>query len=278
MSAPAFRACRNARRGRAGGAHAGRRAGRCSATAPSAHVRRARQAPEHHPPAGQHPSGQPLLLRHGVRIGRLAGRLCARTGACRAAPAGPLSEGLLTVCALAEAALSHYRVISGRPLTPLPRQCVRVISAFWRSWPAKQLQERPGAQTDLLTWGNAWQGVGRRLGEPETRRVFAQIIDAVDYCHRRRGRRGRQRRVAWPRLWHAGWPEPKGGLTPVHPELGMLQRARKTRRSHYSQSAPPCMHVTMRRLQAARSCAECASYQAPPVPDPCASFACCTGT
>jgi serine/threonine protein kinase len=30
------------------------------------------------------------------------------------------------------------------------------------------------------------QGGGRRLGEPETRRVFAQIIDAVDYCHRRR--------------------------------------------------------------------------------------------
>ncbi|KAK9821307.1 hypothetical protein WJX81_006836 [Elliptochloris bilobata] len=30
------------------------------------------------------------------------------------------------------------------------------------------------------------RGGGRRLAEGETRRVFAQIIDAVDYCHRRR--------------------------------------------------------------------------------------------
>ena len=32
---------------------------------------------------------------------------------------------------------------------------------------------------------HAKQGGGRRLAEGETRRVFAQIIDAVDYCHRR---------------------------------------------------------------------------------------------
>jgi len=41
-----------------------------------------------------------------------------------------------------------------------------------------------------------WQGGGRRLGEPETRRVFAQIIDTTATAG---AGHGRQRQVAWPR-------------------------------------------------------------------------------
>lgn len=59
------------------------------------------------------------------------------------------------------------------------------------------------------------QGGGRRLAEGETRRVFSQVIDAVDYCHRRCMHSSLARTAS--RMTHIATEASHANRTPEHP-------------------------------------------------------------